>query len=161
MRPVQGRIMALDVGEKSLGVAISDSLGATAQPLVTLWRKGLAADLEAVSQLVRSMGVEEVVVGLPTRTDGREGPEAERVRAFAGKLRSVVDVRVRLFDERFSTRQAERILLEADLPRRRRRRAVNHVAAAIILDAYLTWRQVRRAQAEGTLHEAGDADGQG
>lgn len=135
--------MALDVGEKTVGVAVSDPSGTTAQPLKTLARKVDGSEIEELARLAAALAVKEVVVGLPTRTDGRAGPEARRVRAFAERVRQASGLPVAFVDERFTTQQAERLLLGAGLSRRRRRQAINHVAAAIILESYLTRRRVK------------------
>ncbi len=141
-----GRVMALDVGEKTVGVAVTDPEGLTAQPLTTLRRFPDGRELTVLGQLAASLGVEEVVVGLPTRTDGRLGPEARRVRAFARRLQQACGLPIRFMDERYTTKQAERLLLAAGLSRQQRKQAVNHVAAAILLESYL---QRRRVKPEG------------
>lgn len=143
-----GRILALDVGELRIGVAISDPTGATAQPLQTVVRTGGDDGLTELVAIIQRYDVKEVVVGLPTRTGGEEGPEARRVRAFARRLQRLAGVPVVFVDERYSTREAERILLRADLSRDRRRKVLDHVAAAIVLDTYLARRRVRSGQGE-------------
>ncbi|WP_324667724.1 Holliday junction resolvase RuvX [Geochorda subterranea] len=148
MREQGGRILALDVGERRIGVAITDPTGATAQPLQTVVRTGQDGGLTRLVAMIRRYDVKEVVVGLPTRTGGEEGPEARRVRAFARRLRSLTGVPVVFVDERYSTREAERILLAADLSRGRRRKVLDHVAAAIVLDTYLARRRVGAGQGE-------------
>lgn len=148
VREQGGRILALDVGERRIGVAITDPTGATAQPLQTVVRTGQDGGLTRLVAMIRRYDVKEVVVGLPTRTGGEEGPEARRVRAFARRLRSLTGVPVVFVDERYSTREAERILLAADLSRGRRRKVLDHVAAAIVLDTYLARRRVGAGQGE-------------
>ncbi len=148
MREQGGRILALDVGERRIGVAITDPTGATAQPLQTVVRTGQDGGLTRLVAMIRRYDVKEVVVGLPTRTGGEEGPEARRVRAFARRLRSLTGVPVVFVDERYSTQEAERILLAADLSRGRRRKVLDHVAAAIVLDTYLARRRVGAGQGE-------------
>ncbi|OIQ58534.1 putative holliday junction resolvase [Moorella thermoacetica] len=131
------RIMGLDVGTKTIGVALSDPLGWTAQGLTTIRRRSLAADLAALKELVRRYGVEELVVGLPRNMNGSLGPQAEAVRAFARRLQAEVGLPVHFFDERLTTVAAGRVLLEADLSRRRRRQVIDQVAATYILQGYL------------------------
>jgi len=131
------RIMALDVGEATLGVALSDPLGITAQPLTTLRRKSLAKDLGEIRSLVDRHDVEAIVIGLPLTLAGERGPAAQKVEAFAAKLERSLDLPVETWDERFTTVQAERALLEADTSRGRRRRVINQIAAALILQSYL------------------------
>ncbi len=140
-----GRIMALDVGEVTLGVAISDSLGLTAQPITTIRRRNLKADFAAITDLVSKNGVELMVVGLPLKLSGEEGTAAESVRSFAGKLSGAAGIPVVPWDERLTTVQAERSLLEGNVSRRKRREVINQIAAAIILQSYLD--SHRRAEA--------------
>jgi len=131
------RIMALDVGEVTLGVAVSDELEITAQPVTTLNRRGLKHDLRAIAELVTKHEVGVIVVGLPLRLSGVAGTSATETLAFAERVRARVNLPVVTWDERLSTVQAERVLLEADVSRRKRREVINHVAAAIILQSYL------------------------
>lgn len=131
------RIMGLDVGSKTIGVAISDPLGWTAQGLGTIRRRNMAADLSALKKLVKKYNAEQVVVGLPRNMNGTYGPQAEEARAFAARIEAELGLPVHLYDERLSTVAADKILLEADLSRRRRRAVVDQVAASIILQGYL------------------------
>ncbi len=136
-----GRVMALDVGEATVGVALGDPLGIAAHPLLTLRRRGLAADLRALADLIRQHEVDRVVVGLPLRLAGDAGPAARQAEAFAESLRCATDVVVEMWDERLTSVQAQRALLEADLSRRRRRDVIHQVAAALILQGYLDRRR--------------------
>ena len=131
------RIMALDVGEVTLGVAISDELGITAQPITTLDRRGIKHDLRAIVELVARHEVGSIVVGLPLRLSGIVGTSATSVLEFAQRVRARVNLPVITWDERYSTMQAERVLLEGDVSRRKRREVINQIAAAIILQSYL------------------------
>ncbi|BCV21874.1 Holliday junction resolvase RuvX [Moorella sp. Hama-1] len=131
------RIMGLDVGSKTIGVALSDPLGWTAQGLTTIRRRNQAADLAALKELIQRHGVEELVVGLPRNMNGSLGPQAEAVRTFAGLLASELGLPVHFYDERLTTVAAGRILLEADLSRKRRRQVIDQVAATYILQGYL------------------------
>jgi putative Holliday junction resolvase len=134
------RILGLDVGEKRIGLAISDPLGLTAQGLGVLQRRTPEADLDYLLQVAQQYGVQEVVVGYPRHLDGRPGSLAEMVMALAQALGQALGVPVTPWDERLSTQQAERVLREADLSRRRRRQVVDQVAAVLILQAYLDHR---------------------
>jgi len=138
-RPRQGsgRIMGLDVGEKTIGIALSDELGFTAQPHQTLKRKGEDEDLRVLRILLDERGISTVVVGLPKNMDGAIGRQARRVAAFAEKIEKVLDVPVVHWDERLSTVAAERVLIQADLSRAKRKRHVDKLAAAVILQGYL------------------------
>ena len=129
--------MGLDVGEKTIGVALSDELGLTAQPCQTLKRKGEDQDLRAIRMLLEERGISVVVVGLPKNMDGSIGRQARRVTAFAARIEESLDIPVVLWDERLSTAAAERVLIEADMSRAKRRKHVDKLAAAIILQGFL------------------------
>lgn len=131
------RIMALDFGEKNIGVALSDPLGVTASGLVTLKRESIKKDLLAIHTLVEDYRVEQVIMGLPLNMDGSKGPAAREAEAFARRLKGRVRVPVLMWDERLSTAAAERSLLEGDVSRRDRGRVIDRVAAAIFLQSYL------------------------
>lgn len=131
------RILGLDVGEKTIGVAVSDLMGWTAQGLTVVRRRSLEEDFAALRELVAEYQVEKFVVGMPRRTDGSYGPEAEKIYQFAEQLEREFALPVEYWDERFSTAAAERILLEGDVSRAKRRKVIDKVAAAVILQAYL------------------------
>lgn len=130
----------MDVGDRRIGVAVSDALGLTAQPVTSLTRKSLAEDLDAIGRLVASCEAGEVVVGLPRDLRGTLGPQARKALAFAEALKIRLAVPVVTWDERFTTQEAERVLLEADLSRAKRRKVVDRVAAGLILQGYLASR---------------------
>jgi putative Holliday junction resolvase len=134
------RVLAIDYGEKRLGLAMSDEAGAFAFPAGTLERRGLARDLEALRALVAERGVERIVVGLPLHLDGRIGPEARAAQAFAATVAEATGLGVDTFDERWTTREAERSLREQGLVGRRgrrRREVVDAVAATLLLRSWL------------------------
>ncbi|WP_456332124.1 Holliday junction resolvase RuvX [Fervidibacter sacchari] len=131
------RILAVDYGEKRIGLAISDELGITASPLMTLTRRSDEETVRQIAQLASKLRVTQIVVGLPRRTDAQEGEMERKVKAFAEKLRQKVSVPVVLFDERFTTRIAEQVLLEADLSRRKRKQVRDRLAAVILLQSFL------------------------
>lgn len=143
--PGRGRWLGLDVGERTIGVAVSDPGGLLAQPLETVRRAGWKADLARLAELVAAYEVTGIVVGLPRRLSGRQGPEAEAAAAFAGRLAEGLGLPVMTWDERLTTRAATDALLEADVGRRRRKAAVDAVAAALILQGALD-RHRRRAR---------------
>jgi putative Holliday junction resolvase len=130
--------MALDVGDKTVGVAVSDELGLTANPL-TVIRRGASekADLKAVVELIEREQVSKVVVGIPTLLDGTEGIQAGKVRIFRDKLARRIKVPVVDWDESMTTVEAEDMLLEFDVSRQKRRKIIDKVAAANILQSYL------------------------
>ena len=133
-----GRTLALDVGSKTIGIALSDPLGIFAQPVETLARVGRRRDVEYVAAMVQEREVERVVVGLPMRTDGSEGPQALEARRIGEGLEGVLEgVEIVFQDERFTTAQAERSLIAADVRRKRRKQVIDQVAAVLILQSWL------------------------
>ncbi|NMB39633.1 MAG: Holliday junction resolvase RuvX [Firmicutes bacterium] len=131
------RVLGLDLGEKTIGVAVSDQLGLTAQGLEVIRRINKKRDFKRINQLVIQYKVDKIVIGMPRRTDGSYGPEAERVKEFAQALGKFITVPIFFWDERFSTVAAERVLLEGDVSRAKRRKVIDKVAASLILQAYL------------------------
>jgi putative Holliday junction resolvase len=141
------RHLGLDVGDKLIGVALSDETATLASGLETIRRVGPRKDLKAVADLVRENDVAEVVVGLPRKLDGSLGPQAQKVIAFMEALRPVVKVPVVPWDERFTSVMANQVLIEADRSRRERRALVDKVSAILILQNYLDYRKL--ADGEG------------
>ena len=131
------RIMGLDIGTKTIGVAVSDPLGLTAQGVKVIRRHTWNEDIQELSRIVEDYQVEELLIGLPRRTSGVLGPEAERIQREGDKLGKALGLSVTYWNEWFSTVSAERVLLEADVSRERRRQVIDGVAAAIILQNYL------------------------
>jgi putative Holliday junction resolvase len=134
------RILALDVGKKRIGLAVSDPLGFTAQGLGVLERKDWDRDLARLVEIARPYRVQEILVGLPRHMDGRLGEQAEEILALARALGEALGAQVATWDERLSTVEAERVLIQADMSRQKRRRVVDQVAASLILQAYLDGR---------------------
>ena len=130
-------MIGLDVGAKRIGVAISDALGITAQPLTVVNCTNLETDIEKICEIVREHQVSLVVCGLPLRLDGEHGQQADAVKAFVDVLTPRAGVPVVQWDERLSTVSAERAMLEGSVRRRKRRRIIDRVAAQIILQHYL------------------------
>ena len=137
------RTMGLDLGTRTIGIAISDELGITAQPVTTLRRRTVASDLAQLKDLAEVHQVERWVVGLPLHMNGTEGPEAARARQFGAALERASGRPVEFFDERLTTKSAERVLLEADMSRRKRRQLIDRLAAVIILQGWLDGRGAR------------------
>ncbi len=133
------RILGLDVGTKTIGVAVSDPLGFTAQGVKTIRRSTLESDLAEIRTLVESYQVEEIVVGLPLNMNGSEGPSAAMAREMGEAVAETLSVRVIYRDERLSTMAAERILLEGDVSRKKRKQVIDKMAAAYILQGYLDY----------------------
>jgi len=139
-KPLEVRILALDVGVKRIGLALSDPLGITAQSLGVLARQDKDRDLARLADLARRHEVQEILVGLPRHLNGRLGTLAPEIMALAQSLGELLHVPVTTWDERLSTVEAERLLIAADVSRRRRRQVVDQLAASIILQAYLDYR---------------------
>ena len=142
------RYLGLDVGDRHVGVALSDETATLATGLPTLERRGPRKDVQMVVRLVREHQVAEVVVGLPKRLDGSIGPQAEKVQAFMESLRGPAGVPIVPWDERFTTAAAERALIEGDVSRRHRKELVDKVSAVLILQGYLDARKQATASAE-------------
>jgi len=129
------RILGLDVGEKRIGVAISDPYGWTAQSLTTLNRQ----DLDKLLELIEKYQVTNIVVGLPRNMNGTYGPQAESIKKFTQNLAKHITVPINFWDERLTTVAAEKTLLEADVSRKKRKKVVDKVAAVFILQGYLEY----------------------
>jgi putative Holliday junction resolvase len=140
------RVLALDLGEKRIGLAVSDPEGLLASGRGVYLRRGLEEDLAYLERLVAEEGIGEVVLGLPQKMDGSLGPEAQGVLNFKALLEERLKLPVALFDERLTTAEAERVLLEADLSRRKRKGVRDELAAVLILQGYLNARLRLRAQ---------------
>lgn len=131
------RIMGLDIGDKTIGVAISDPMLLTAQGLKTIKRESNKKDIEEVLNLVKQYNVTTIVVGLPKNMDNTIGPQGKKVLNFVKKLKNKTDVKICLQDERLTTVAAERILIEGNMSRQKRKKVVDMVAATYILQTYL------------------------
>ena len=131
------RLMGLDLGTKTIGVAVSDVSRTIATPRTTLRRTKLSRDMETLRALIADEGIGGIVVGLPVNMDGSEGPRAQSARDVAARLAEGLALPVALWDERWSTVAAERAMLDADLSRRKRALKVDQVAAAYILQGAL------------------------
>ncbi len=134
--PMQA-LAGLDLGEKTIGVAVSDSLRRVATPLETIRRKKFTLDADRLLAIIENRAIGGVVLGLPRNMDGSEGARCQSTRAFARNLSNLTDLPITFWDERLSTVAAERALLEADTSRKRRSEVIDHVAAAYILQGIL------------------------
>jgi putative Holliday junction resolvase len=144
------RTMGLDIGSHTIGVAISDELGITAQGLKTLKRKSMEEDLKEIATIIRQFEIEKIVAGLPKNMNGTLGKQAEIVLKWVEVLKDKIHVSVETWDERLSTVGASKVLLEADLSRRKRKKVIDKLAAVLILQGYLD--QSRRTN-HGTLFQ--------
>lgn len=132
------RILGLDLGDKRIGVAMSDPMGWTAQGIAVITSKGsIEADIAKIKEYVERYEVEKVIVGLPLNMDGSSGPRAEKARAFANRMAKKLKVAVEMTDERLTTVAAQKLLIEADLSRAKRRKVIDKMAAVLILQSYL------------------------
>jgi putative Holliday junction resolvase len=139
------RFMGLDFGDKRIGIAVSDDQGQIAMPKDTLQRSGKVKYIERLAELADQENVGEILVGMPVSMDGSHGPQAQKVMQFVQRLRQRVEIPVVVWDERLTTVAAERILIEGNLSRSRRRRVIDKVAAAYLLQSYLDFRNERQA----------------
>ncbi len=132
-----GRLFGLDIGSRTIGIAVSDSALKVASPLTVLPRVKFAADMAKLKGLIAERSVGGLVLGLPIGLDGREGPRSQSVRQFAANLLAVIDLPLAFWDERFSTLGAERPMKEAEMSHRRRGELIDKLAAAYILQGAL------------------------
>ena len=137
------RKIGLDVGDKTIGVAVSDPLDITAQGITTIERVGIKKDTGRVLDYIKEYGCDTVVIGLPLKLDGSDSPQTDKVREFRQRLENKLtgsgmnDVTIEYYDERLTTVMAERVLLEADMSRKKRKEVIDKQAAVIILQSYL------------------------
>ncbi|KAA2312720.1 Holliday junction resolvase RuvX [Pseudooceanicola sediminis] len=135
--PQMRAVAGLDLGEKTIGVAVSDTFLSVASPLETIRRRKFTVDAEALLAILSKRNIGGIVMGLPRNMDGSEGPRCQSTRAFARNLSRLTEIPISFWDERLSTVAAERALLEADTSRRRRAEVIDHVAASYILQGAL------------------------
>ena len=131
------RIMALDVGSRTIGIACSDALLLTAQGIETIRRTSLEKDFNRLRELISEYEVHELVVGMPKHLNGTKGDRAEKTEEFVEKMKAVIDLPVTFWDERLSTVMAERQLIAADVSRKKRKGIIDKMAAVVILQGYL------------------------
>jgi putative Holliday junction resolvase len=131
------RIMALDVGDKTIGVAVSDPLGLTAQGITTIKRKGMKNDIRELIELINEYNIELLVIGLPKNMNNTIGPQGEKVLKFTDKLKELLDIEMVLQDERLTTVSAEKMLINSNVRREKRKKVVDMIAATYILQTYL------------------------
>lgn len=146
------RIVALDVGDRRIGIAVSDPLGLTAQPVETYTRVGYGPDTRRIAQLAQQYGTNRILCGLPLNMDGTQGFQTQKVREFSEKL-TEAGLTVEFYDERMTTVLAEGALLEADMRREYRKKKVDMVAAVMILQSYLDAQAARTAAEDANGEE--------
>jgi putative Holliday junction resolvase len=140
------RLLGLDVGSKTIGLALSDALGMVATPLETIRRTKFVRDAQALAALIDAREAGGLVIGLPINMDGSEGPRCQSVRQFAANLLGVIDRPIAFWDERLSTAAVTRLMIDADLSRKRRAELVDKMAAAYILQGALEQLRAQRAR---------------
>ena len=139
---VQGRILALDLGKRRIGLALSDELGLTAQGLETLQRTNLRADLAHLAKIISERNVGMILMGNPLHMSGHEGRQAEHAREFADRLHAFTGLPVEFRDERLTTVEAQRVLRQSGISIEKRAKAVDKLAAVILLESYLDSRNL-------------------
>lgn len=137
-----GRTLGLDVGSRRIGIAVSDPLGITAQGLETLQRRNKRTDLAALDQIIRDYSITQIVVGLPLRMSGAEGIQSGKMQVFAEDLRKHFGLPVHLWDERLTSAEANRLLRETELSIEKRAKAVDRMAAILILQSWMESRHL-------------------
>ena len=152
---MQKRIVALDVGDRRIGIAVSDPLGMIAQPIETYTRVGYGPDARHIAQIAAQYETDSILCGLPRNMDGTQGFQADKVREFAAKLEEQ-GLTISYYDERLTTVMAEQALLEADMRRDRRKQKVDMLAAVMILQSYLDAQAAQRQQSEQADISRGD-----
>ncbi len=131
------RILGLDVGDRTIGVAVCDPLGLTAQGITTVKRKSETLDIEEIAKICKEYSVESIVSGLPKNMNGTIGPQGEKVQQFCEKLKETLGLPIKMWDERLTTVAANRAMIEGDLSRAKRKKIVDKIAAIYILQGYL------------------------
>ncbi len=131
------RILGLDIGDRTIGVAISDPLGFTAQGITTIRRKNEEIDIEEIKKICREYNVETIISGMPKNMNGTIGEQAEKVKNFCAILKEHIDIEIKFWDERLTTVAAHKAMLEADMSRKKRKTLVDKIAATYILQGYL------------------------
>lgn len=142
------KILGIDYGSRRIGLAISDELGITARPLSVIARKNIERDLDVLESVIRENAVEQIVIGLPLRLDGTKGIQCEKVERFAEQLKSRIAIPLIFRDEALSTWEADELMISAGMKSRKRKKIVDKVAAAVILQGHLD-----------ALHRAGAGQG--
>lgn len=143
------RVLALDVGSVRIGVALSDPLGMTAQPLEVIQRRKVDP-FARVAQLIMEYEVQRLVVGMPLRLDGTKGPAVESIEKFIAELEGQISVPIEPWDERLSTAQAQRVMIDGGVRRKDRKNKIDKVAAALILQSYLDAQRIDQGIDQGT-----------
>lgn len=140
------RILGLDIGDKRIGVAITDEIGITAQPVGTIDRSRTPACFKEIIKIAKEYGAACIVAGLPKKLDGSSSPQTEKVESFIAELKTQTDIPIQTWDERLTTVTAEASLIQANMRRKSRRKVIDSVAAQIMLQHYLDCNRPQRAK---------------
>lgn len=135
-----GRIMGLDIGDKTIGVAVSDLMGMTAQGIKTIKRTSKKNDIEEIKQIIKEKQVNLIVSGLPKNMNGTIGPQGEKVQKFCELIKEETGLEIEFWDERLTTVAAEKTLITADVSRKKRKNVIDMMAAVLILQGYLDFK---------------------
>lgn len=135
-----GRIMGLDIGDKTIGVAVSDLMGMTAQGIKTIKRTSKKNDIEEIKQIIKEKQVKLIVSGLPKNMNGTVGPQGEKVQKFCELIKEETGLEIEFWDERLTTVAAEKTLITADVSRKKRKNVIDMMAAVLILQGYLDFK---------------------
>ena len=136
-----GRIMGLDIGDNTIGVAVSDLMGMTAQGITTIKRESKKKDIEAIKDIIKEQNVNLIVSGLPKNMNGTVGPQAEKVMKFCELIKEETKLEVEFWDERLTTVSAEKMLISGDVSRKNRKKVIDKQAAVLILQNYLDFKK--------------------
>lgn len=135
-----GRIMGLDIGDKTIGVAVSDLMGMTAQGIKTIKRTSKKNDIEEIKQIIKEKQINLIVSGLPKNMNGTVGPQGEKVQKFCELIKEETGLEIEFWDERLTTVAAEKTLITADVSRKKRKNVIDMMAAVLILQGYLDFK---------------------
>lgn len=138
---LSGRIMGLDVGDRTIGVAVSDLMGITAQGVTTIRRESKKKDIEELKKLIKEHNVKYIVSGLPKNMNGTIGPQSEKVIKFCDILKEETEMEIDYWDERLTTVSAEKMLIDGDVSRKNRKKVIDKLAAVLILQNYLDFKK--------------------
>lgn len=136
-----GRIMGLDIGDNTIGVAVSDLMGMTAQGITTIKRESKKKDIEAIKDIIKEQNVNLIVSGLPKNMNGTVGPQTEKVMKFCELIKEETKLEVEFWDERLTTVSAEKMLISGDVSRKNRKKVIDKLAAVLILQNYLDFKK--------------------
>lgn len=138
---LSGRIMGLDVGDRTIGVAVSDLMGITAQGVTTIKRESKKKDIEELKKIIKDNNVNHIVSGLPKNMNGTIGPQSEKVIKFCDLLKEETGMEIEYWDERLTTVSAEKMLIDGDVSRKNRKKVIDKLAAVLILQNYLDFKK--------------------